>query len=104
MCKLFFYKLIIFKINLLINFLFRDMCKKINEDALAIKILIANGGIKYAEIARLLKISRQKVYYWARNDFKISQKVRKKFSKFYFDKIIKLARNKSTSSMSCSKG
>ena len=77
------------------------MGKKINEDALAIKRLIASGEIKYAEIARILDISRQKVYYWAHNDFKVTQKRRKKFSKFYFDKNIKLARNKTTSYMSC---
>ena len=75
------------------------MCNKLNEDALAIKRLIASGGMKYAEIARLLKISRQKVYYWTHNDLKIKQKRRKKFNKFYFDKIVKLARNKTTSSM-----
>ena len=46
------------------------MCKKINADALAIKRLISNCGMKYAEIARLLKISNQKVYYWTYNDFK----------------------------------
>ena len=46
------------------------MCKKINVDALAIKKLIASGGMKYAEIARLLKISNQKVYYWTYNYFK----------------------------------
>ena len=79
------------------------MCKKLNEDALAIKRLIASGGMKYAEIARLLKISRQKVYYQTHNDLKIKQKRRKKFNKFYFDKIVKLARNKTTSSMSCRK-
>ena len=32
------------------------MCKKINATALAIKILIASGVMKYAEIVRLLKI------------------------------------------------
>ena len=46
------------------------MCGKINADALSIKRLIANCGMKYAEIARLLKISNQKVYYWTYNDFK----------------------------------
>ena len=46
------------------------MSKKINADAPAIKRLIASGGMKYAEIARLLKISNQKVYYWIHNDFK----------------------------------
>ena len=79
------------------------MCKKINADALAIKRLISNCGTKYAEIARLLKISRQKFYYWTLNDFKDKQNRRKKLSKFYFDKIIKLARNKTTSNMSCRK-
>ena len=53
------------------------MGKKINEDALAIKRLIASGEMKYAEIARILDISRQKVYYWAHNDFKVTQKRRK---------------------------
>ena len=75
------------------------MCKKLSEDALAIKRLIASGGMKYAEIARLHKISRQKVYYWTHNDLKIKQKRRKKFNKFYFDKNVKLARNKTTSSI-----
>ena len=79
------------------------MCKKINEDAIAVKRLIASGEMKYAEIARLLKISRQKVYYWAHKDIITKQQRRKKFSKFYFDKIIKLARNKTTSNMSCRK-
>ena len=79
------------------------MGKKINADALAIKRLIASGEIKYAEIARILDISRQKVYYWAHNDFKVTQKRRKKFIKYYFDKIVKLARNKTTSNMSCRK-
>ena len=53
------------------------MGKKINTDALAIKRLIASGEIKYAEIARILDISRQKVYNWAHNDFKVTQKRRK---------------------------
>ena len=38
------------------------MGKKIIENALTIKRLIANGEIKYAEIARILDISRQKVF------------------------------------------
>ena len=46
------------------------MCKKINEDAIAVKRLIASGEMKYAEIARLLKISRQKVYYLLQKDQK----------------------------------
>ena len=33
------------------------MCKKINEDALAVGRFITNGEMKYAEIARLLKTS-----------------------------------------------
>ena len=39
------------------------MVKKINEQALAIKCLVANDEMKQAEIARLLNISPQKVYY-----------------------------------------
>ena len=79
------------------------MREKINADAPAIKRLIACGGMKYDEIARLLKISLQKFYYWTHNDFKDKQNRRKKLSKFYFDKIIKLAKNKTTSNMSCRK-
>ena len=75
------------------------MGKKINEDALTIRRLIASG-VKQAEIARLLKITRQKVSYWANKNFKLNQIRKKKFSQFYIDKIIILARNKTTSAMS----
>ena len=78
------------------------MGKKINEDALTIRRLIASG-VKQAEIARLLKITRQKVSYWANKNFKLNQIRKKKFSQFYIDKIIILARNKTTSAMSCRK-
>lgn len=58
------------------------MCKKINEDAIAIKRLIASGEFTDAEIAKLLGISRQKVYYWAHTDFKMIQKRRKNLANF----------------------
>ena len=77
------------------------MVKKINEQALAFKDLVANDEMKQAEIARLLNISPQKVYYWVHHPFKMKHKRRKKFSQFYIDKIAKLAKNKTTSSMSC---
>ena len=77
------------------------MVKKINEDALAVKRLVASGELKQVEIKRLLGISPQKVYYWVHNPFKFEHKRRKKFNQFYIDKIAKLAKNKTTSCMSC---
>ena len=78
------------------------MGKKINEDALAIRRL-KSRGVKQAEIARLLGVTRQKVSYWVNKDVTNYKKRKKKFSQFYFDKIVKLARNKTTSTMSCRK-
>ena len=78
------------------------MGKKINEDALAIRRL-KSRGVKQAEIARLLGVTRQKVSYWVNKDVSNYKKRKKKFSQFYIDKIIKLARNKTTSTMSCRK-
>ena len=43
------------------------MGKKINEDALAISRL-KSRGVKQAEIARLLGVTRQKVSYWVNKD------------------------------------
>ena len=78
------------------------MGKKINEDALAIRRL-KSRGVKQAEIARLLGVTRQKVSYWVNKDVTNYKKRKKKFSQFYVDKIVKLARNKTTSTMSCRK-
>ena len=78
------------------------MCKKINQDTITIKKLISRG-IKQAEIARLLGIPRQKVNYWSKREYPTNKKRRKKLSQFYVDKIIRLAKNKTTSSMSCRK-
>ena len=54
------------------------MVKKINEDAIAIKRLIAIGELKQSEIAALLGINRQKVYYWAHTEIKFEKKKKKK--------------------------
>ena len=78
------------------------MCKKINQDAITIKRLI-DKGIKQAKIVKLLGLTRQKVGYWAKKDYPTEKKRRKKLSKFYVDKIIRFAKNKCTSSMSCRK-
>ena len=75
------------------------MVKKINKDALAIKSLIEKG-MKQADIARLLGLKRKKVSYWAHTDPMKPKKRRKQFSQFYVDKIINLAKNKTTSAMS----
>ena len=49
------------------------MGKKINEDALTIRRLLASG-VKQAKIARLLRVTRQKVSYWVNKNFKLNQK------------------------------
>ena len=78
------------------------MGKKINEDALTIR-KFKSKGVKQAEIERLLGVTRQKVSYWVNKEVINSKKRKKKLSQFYVDKIIKLARNKTTSTMSCRK-
>ena len=78
------------------------MGKQLNEDALDIRTL-KSRGVKQAEIARLLGVTRQKVSYWVNKDVTNYKKRKKKFSQFYVDKIVKLARNKTTSTMSCRK-
>jgi len=65
------------------------MCKKINQDVITIKRLIAKG-IKQAKITKLLGLTRQKVSYWSKKDYPTEKKRRKKLSKFYVDKIIRL--------------
>ena len=78
------------------------MGKKINEDAMAIHRMI-KSGMKQALIAKLLGLRRQKVNYWSKKDPTAGIKRKKKFSQFFVDKIVRLAKNKPTSSMSCRK-
>ena len=78
------------------------MVKKINNDAITIKSLLEKGYTQY-KIAKMLNISNQKVHYWARTEIKFIQTRKKKFRNFYINKIINLAKNKTTSQMSSKK-
>ena len=60
------------------------MVKKINKDAVIIKELL-NKGLRQCEIARLLKLKKEKVSYWARTEIKDSQKKSKKLKDIYID-------------------
>ena len=57
------------------------MGKKINEDALAIRRL-KSRGVKQAEIARLLGVTRQKVSYWVNKDVTNYKKRKKNLINF----------------------
>ena len=78
------------------------MAKKINRDAESIKKLLSRG-YKQKEIVKILNLKKQKVSYWATHDIQQSQNRRKKLKNIYISRIIKWARNKTTSSMSSRK-
>ena len=78
------------------------MVKKLNRDAFLIKTLLEKG-FKQCEIVKLLKIKKQKVSYWAKTEIKKSQKKKKKLDDIFIEKIVNLAKNKTTSVMSSRK-
>ena len=78
------------------------MAKKLNLLAATIKTLFKNK-VRPIDIARKLKISKQRVNYWIKTPIKSSQIRRKKLDKIYIDKIISLGENQTTSSMSSRK-
>ena len=78
------------------------MAKKLNLLAATIKTLFKNK-VRLIDIARKLKISKQRVNYWIKTPIKSSQSRRKKLDKIYIDKIISLGENQTTSSMSSRK-
>ena len=78
------------------------MAKKFNLLAATIKTLLKNK-VRPINIARKLKISKQRVNYWVKTPIKSSQSRRKKLDKIYIDKIISLGENQTTSSMSSRK-
>ena len=78
------------------------MVKKVNADAITIKRLLKQG-MKPIKIARLLKVSKQKVNYWKRAKIKYNQTRRKKLPPEYINKICQLAEDKTTSEMSSRK-
>ena len=79
------------------------MVKKLNRDALLIKILL-NKGASCADISQILNVSRQKVFYWAKHDIKTSRiNRRKKLPEEYYQKIINLAKNSAANTLSSRK-
>ena len=93
MLKLFFYRLLKYIIK---------MVKKINSDSVTIKSLLKQG-MQPIKIARLLKVSKQKVNYWKKTEIKYIQTRRKKLQPEYVKKICQLAADKTTSEMSSRK-
>ena len=78
------------------------MVKKLNLIAATIKTLLQNN-VRPINIARKLKISKQRVNYWIKTPIKSIQSRRKKLDKKYIDKIISLGENQTTSAMSSRK-
>ena len=76
--------------------------KKMNKDAIVIKDLLMKGWSK-KKIEKFLKSSQQKVNYWVKHEIKIIQIRKPKLKNICMDRIIKRAKNKHASSMSCRK-
>ena len=56
------------------------MVKKINRDGITIKSLLEQG-FKQSQIAKMLSVSKQKVYYWMKVGIKTEQKRKKNWIK-----------------------
>ena len=78
------------------------MVKKINKDAVIIKELLRKG-LRQCEIARLLKLKKEKVSYWVRIEIKDSQKKSKKLKDIYIDRLKRWTKNQVTSKRSSRK-
>ena len=78
------------------------MVKQINIFGATVKTFLAYG---YSQtwIARKLKVKRQRVNYWALHPLKMEQKKKRKLPDEYIQKIISLAKDKTTSTMSSSR-
>ena len=76
--------------------------KKINNDAWMIKSLLKRG-LRQCEIARLLGIKTEKVWYWSKTEIKENQIKKKKLKDIYIQTIQKWANNKVTSQRSSRK-
>ena len=55
------------------------------------------------KVGAFLKLSKQKVNYWASHEIKTSQNWKMKLKDIYIQRIIKWAKNKPTSAMTCRK-
>ena len=78
------------------------MVKRLNPDALIIKEMLKKG-YRQCEIARILKIKKEKVSYWARHELRTTQEKKKKLKDIYINIIKRWANNKTTSAMSSRK-
>ena len=78
------------------------MMKKINTFGVIVKTFLEKG---YSQIwiSRKLRASKQKVNYWAINPLRTKQFKRRKLEDKYIKKIIDLAKDQTTSTMSSSK-
>ena len=76
------------------------MVKKLNKDAYLIKILLDQGA-SYADVCSILGLTKSKVIYWAGHNIPTSKNNwKRKLPEEYFQKILSLARNETTSTMS----
>ena len=75
------------------------MVKKMNKDSILIKELL-NKGWDSKKDSKCFK-SKQKVSYWSKHEIKTSIIRKRKLKDIYLDRIIRWAKNKPTSSMSC---
>ena len=75
------------------------MVNKINTFGATVKTLLLKG-YSQSWIARKLKVKRQRVNYWSTHPLKTEQTKKIKLPDAYIQKIIDLARDKTTSSMS----
>ena len=78
------------------------MAKKTNKDAILIKELLKKGWSQ-KKIANFLRLSPQKVNYWSLHEIKTFQSRKLKLKDIYVQRIIRWAKNKPTSLMSCRK-
>ena len=67
------------------------MVKKPNKDAIIIKELLSKGWTQ-KKVAAFLKLSKQKVNYWAQHEIKTSQNRKMKLKDIYIQRIIKWAK------------
>ena len=74
------------------------MVKKINKDGIAIKEL-HKMGYKPSQIAKIKKISKQKVNYWLKTEIKTEIRRRTKLNEEEIQRVVELAENKTTSEM-----
>ena len=75
------------------------MVKKINTFGATVKTLLQKG-YSQSWIAAKLKVKRQRVNYWASHPLKAEQIKKRKLPDKYIQKIIGLAKYKTTSTMS----